>query len=76
MIAIVTKYHGPTDTKGSRIVASYNGRRITVAYDHGLDIDGNHKKAAVAFSAKHLGGPTPIVATAYLKTGSHVHVIR
>ena len=76
MIAIVTKYHGPTDTKGSRITASYDGRRITVGYDHGIDIDGNHKKAAKAFAAKHFSGRTRIVATAYLKTGSHVHVIR
>jgi hypothetical protein len=76
MLAIVTKYYGPTNTKGSRIVASYDGRRATVAYDHGLSIDGNHKKAAKAFAAKAFSGPTRIAATGWLTTGSQVHIIR
>ncbi len=76
MIAIVTKYHGPTGSKGSRITASHDGKRVTVGYDHEIDTDGNHKKAAVAFAAKHFSGHTRIVATAYLKTGSHVHIVR
>lgn len=48
MQAIETKYHGPTNTKGSRISARCEAKRIYVGYDHSLDIDDNHKAAAKA----------------------------
>jgi hypothetical protein len=45
MLAIVTKYHGPTDTRGSRVSASVDGRRAVVAYDPALDAEENHRRA-------------------------------
>jgi len=53
MIAIVTKYYGPTDSKGSRIVATENGKRVTVGYDSGLNSEDNHAAAAEAFRVKY-----------------------
>lgn len=34
MYAIRARYHGPTNTQGSRFTVTWNGRRITVPYDH------------------------------------------
>lgn len=49
MKAIVTRYHGPTNSRGSRIRASEpDGRSVTVPYDHALNSDANHLAAAVA----------------------------
>jgi hypothetical protein len=46
--AIVTKYHGPTNCKGSRISAKADAGRVIVHYDHALNLDENHKAAAQA----------------------------
>jgi hypothetical protein len=46
---ITTRYHGPTETRGSRIVATAAAgprRRFTMAYDYSLDPAGNHDAAA------------------------------
>lgn len=50
MQTIITKYLGPTNHKGSRIVArnSGNGKRITLSYNHALSSDQNHMEAARA----------------------------
>lgn len=54
MQAIVTKYHGATNTKPSKISArSASGLRITVSYDHALNADGNHYAAARKLCAKY-----------------------
>lgn len=50
--AITTKYHGPTNTRGSRISASAEAGRIFVPYDHALSLSDNHAAAAAAFAAK------------------------
>ena len=50
--AIVTKYHGPTNVRGSRISARADAGRVIVSYDHALDISGNHKAAAQALADK------------------------
>lgn len=53
MKAIVTKYHGPTDYKGSRITASdEDGNRITISYPHELSGEQVHRKAAQALCDK------------------------
>lgn len=57
MQAVRTKYHGPTNTNGSRISAQCEAGRIYVSYDHALDIEGNHKAACDAF-VKKLGWDT------------------
>lgn len=54
MQAIVTKYHGATNTKPSRISAtSASGLKVRVSYDHALNADDNHKAAALALCAKY-----------------------
>lgn len=64
--AIVTRYIGPSDTRGGRIVAiSGAGRgnsRVVVSWDHALDIVENHEHAA-RFLARRLGytDPTMVV---------------
>jgi len=50
--AIVTKYHGPTNTRGSRISAQSAGGRVSVSYDHELTSGQNHAKAAATLAAK------------------------
>lgn len=59
MIAIHTKYLGPTDTRGARIKASvYRSKdvtfSVTVGYDHGADDP--FEVAAQALADKHWPG--------------------
>ena len=45
--AIITRYHGCTNTKPSKISASDSDKnRVFVSYDHELDADKNHAIAA------------------------------
>jgi len=53
-VTITTRYSGPTDTRGSRIIATGHGRQLTVPYDYALTATGNHEAAALAL-AKVLG---------------------
>lgn len=59
MIAIHTKYLGPTNSSGSRIKAytasygSQKGLSVTIPYDHALDGVSVHFKAVKALFAKH-----------------------
>lgn len=50
--AIVTKYFGPGNVRGSRIKATASAGSVTVAYDHALNTDGNHAAAAKALATK------------------------
>lgn len=51
--AIETKYHGPTDNRGSRIIASdSDGNRVIMSYRSELNGDENHKAAAYALRDK------------------------
>jgi hypothetical protein len=53
MKAIVTKYRGPTDTRGARIIASdEDGNRVSIPYPHELSGEDVHRKAAVALCDK------------------------
>lgn len=45
--AIVTRYHGPTNYRGSRISARADAGRIFRSYDHALNADENHAQAAL-----------------------------
>jgi hypothetical protein len=51
--AIVTKYHGPTNYKGSRISARADAGRVVLSYDHALNADENHAKAAQALADRY-----------------------
>lgn len=50
--AITTRYLGPTDHRGARVVARCEAGRITVPWDHALDIFANHRAAALALARK------------------------
>jgi hypothetical protein len=53
MKAIKTQYKGPTDTNGSRIIASdTQGNRITIPYDYSVNSDQAHEIAAYALCKK------------------------
>ena len=52
MVAIETKYYGPTNSRGSKLIAKTREHRVTVSYDHALDLDENHVAAAVALCRK------------------------
>ena len=51
--AIETKYAGPTNHRGSRIIATTpGGHKHTQQWDYALNIDANHYAAAEALRAK------------------------
>jgi hypothetical protein len=53
MTAIVTTYHGPTNTRGSKIIADAGmKRRVSVSYDYAMNTEDNHAAAARALCAK------------------------
>jgi hypothetical protein len=53
MKAIITKYHGPTNFKGSRITATdEDGNRVTISYPHELSGEAVHWAAAQALCDK------------------------
>ena len=53
MKAIQTKYIGPTNFKGSRIIAfDCDGNKVTISYPYELSVDDVHRKAADALCAK------------------------
>lgn len=76
MQAIRTKFAGPTDHKGSRIIATSYKARTVVAYDHELSIEDNHRRAAELHAVKAwtLDG-TAQLAHGTLPDGSHAHVL-
>ena len=80
MQAIITKYMGPTDTKGSRIKATAAAGSITLGWDHALNSEGNHNAAARALCEKFGWVPKPgenrytPTTSGQLKDGSYVHV--
>lgn len=68
MKAIVTRYVGPTNTKGSRIIASdEDGNKITISYPYELSGEAVHRKAAEALREKM--GWTGELVSGSLKNG-------
>lgn len=51
--AIVTKYIGPSNVRGSRIKASAAVGSLTVSYSHALNAENNHRAAATALANKY-----------------------
>jgi hypothetical protein len=70
--AIRTKYHGPSNVRGSRIGATCAARQIFVHYDDGLNLEENHIAAAKELQTR-LGWKFELV-TGVLEDGSHAHV--
>jgi len=69
--AIKTTYHGQSNTRPSRIVASAAGRSFSFAYDDALTTDANHNNAAEAVAAKF---KWPGVLVAGVFNGHYFHV--
>ena len=59
--AIQTRFAGPTNTRGARIIADAGDRasRVVVGYDHGLNAEQNHAYAAVLVTRKMGWTPEP-----------------
>lgn len=76
MQAIRTKFAGPTNTRGSRIIATSHYGRTVFAYDYELDLDTNHARAAELHAAKAWRTDAPVTLTSgTLPDGSHAHVL-
>jgi hypothetical protein len=76
MEAIRTKFAGPTDTRGARIIATSHYGRTVFAYDHALSAGENHAAAAAAHVSARLRPRGSFALTSgSLPDGSHVHVV-
>lgn len=55
-VVIRTKFHGPTNYRGSRISVTHGqgGKRLFVGWDHSLDVPENHDNAVQAY-LDHMG---------------------
>lgn len=72
MQAIVTTYKGPTETKGARIIAKCEAKKITVPLTYDYSTEGEHRHAALEL-CKRLGWTGELVSGA-LPTGGYCHV--
>ncbi len=54
MYAIFTKYLGPTNFRGGRIIAKCGNERTTAQWDHAIGVQENHDAAAWSAVAKFL----------------------
>jgi len=52
MQAIITKYYGPTNSRGSRIRATAGAGSVSIPVDNAGSIDWNHREAARALALK------------------------
>ena len=80
MQAIWTQYKGPTDTRGSRIIATSYAGRTSVSYDDALSADENHRAAAAAhvdslIAARLATGAQTAITTGQLPDASYAHVL-
>lgn len=80
--AIITKYHGPTANRGSRIIATSGkpARRVSIGYGHELNRDAEHAAARRAWIVKYAAPGSWMHraewATGELPDGSIAHVAR
>lgn len=51
--AIRTRYAGPTNSRGARIIVTDKARRLIHDWDHALDVTENHAQAAQEFLDRH-----------------------
>ncbi len=74
--AIITKFIGPTNFRGSRVKASADAGSMTVNWDHALNHEQNHDRAAQALAeklqwgGKWYGGGL-LTGNVYVCTGRH-----
>ena len=69
MKAILTKWLGPTDTKGTRIKAyDSDGNSVTIPIDYGLEDSDNDRAACLAL-IERLDWNCSILGSGYIKGG-------
>lgn len=57
--SIITYFIAPTNVKGPRIKArASGGTSVTLHWDHAMNLDGNHRAAAIALALKNGWGGT------------------
>ncbi|MHC4780505.1 MAG: hypothetical protein ACYTFG_18185 [Planctomycetota bacterium] len=61
--AIVTRFYGPTDSNGARVIAKARAGRKRSKYDYNLDTFENHRAAAVAL-CERFGWPKELAGGA------------
>ena len=72
--AIVTKYHGATDKKGSRVTATAcGGLKVSIPYPHELSGEAVHMAAAAALMAK--AGLKGKLVAGLMPTGGYVFIL-
>jgi len=72
--AIRTQYHGPTNYRGARIIAtSSGGDRVTISYPYELNSEDGHRKAAQALIDKLSWGHCGKFASGCFR-GDYYHV--
>ena len=76
MEAITTKYHGPTDTKGSRVSARAQAGRVSITWDDALNSDENHRAAAQALADKFKWTGQLVTGFDHNQDGVHVFLPR
>jgi hypothetical protein len=76
MQAITTKYHGPTDTKGSRVSARAQAGRTSITWDDALNSDENHRAAAQALADKFKWSGRFVTGFDHNQDGVHVFLSR
>ena len=78
MQAIVTRYVGPTNHRGARVIARCDAKRRTFDWNYRLGIEENHRAAALAlvrelgWTAEHYG---ELVTGSLPANGGYAHVI-
>jgi len=72
--AITTKYFGPTNIKGSRIIATSQAGRVIMDCDMTMSIDDNHAAAAHKLCAKY--GWTWDMVGAWNNNGGYTFVMK
>lgn len=72
MQAIITRYHGPTNTRGARVSAQATAGRVSIPYHYELSGENVHRAAAQALCDKF--GWKGEFVTGGLPNGDYVHV--
>jgi hypothetical protein len=74
MQAIQTRYHGPSNTRGSRISAKADAGRISIPYPHELSGEACHRAAAEALCKKLGWDGVETLAGGQLPSGDYAFV--
>lgn len=78
--AIITKYFGPRNVRGSRVKATAKAGSVYIGYDDELSTEQNHLLAARVLANSYgwldpVRGKQPFLTTGTLPNGDTVHLI-